>query len=206
MLDDPYAGIADRYDFLLNPFLDGPREKVADICSSLGAQQILDVCCGTARQAKWCMMRGITYTGCDISAAMLAQGRKRYAGAPSSACLVEADAIALPFSAYRFDIALLCFALHEKPVITAENILTEAFRVARKVLVVDYALAERNIQLVGQLLMKIPERIAGGEHWACYRRYMHSGALQGMTHRLGLSYEIICHLFWGGAVVALLEQ
>lgn len=194
---DAYVGAARVYDFLLNPFLDSKRRLLASLCKQSGAFSVLDVCCGTARQYVAVQDLGMAYTGCDLSPAMLGQARKN--GAEYLVAL--ANGMALPFADAQFDAAIISFALHEKPLQVAEAMLLESARVARKVFVMDYLMADRNIALPGQWLMQIPERIVGGEHWQCYRAYMKAGAIQGMAHRLGLQLVIKERLFLGGAAI-----
>jgi ubiquinone/menaquinone biosynthesis C-methylase UbiE len=198
---DEYARFAPHYDRLLNPFLDGVRRRVAEQCARLGAGRVLDICCGTARQAAFFQGTQVRYTGVDVSRAMLDAARKT-----GSTALARADGTTLPFADRSFDVALVAFALHEKPVPMAEAIMCEALRVARYGLFVDYTLAERNLELPFQWLMQVPERMVGGDHWRCYRAFMAAGALQGMVHRTGLKVLERVSLFRGGAALFVCGQ
>lgn len=203
---DDYARIATYYDLLLNPFLDSVRQRVVEQCGRFGAGRLLDICCGTARQAGFCFASGMSYAGADVSEAMLGAARRAYAGSAFQPSLVRADGTQLPFADGCFDIALIAFALHEKPLTMAEGIVREAQRVARHCILVDYTLAERNLELPFQWLMQVPERMVGGEHWRCYREFMRAGALQGLMHRLGLSVIERTRLFGGGAGIYVCGQ
>jgi len=237
---DEYARFAAYYDALLNPFLDRVRERVARICRGHGAARVVDVCCGTARQAVFLQRHGIACVGADLSFSMLKAG----AGPDKSVCeqtnaracpgpdtrtpgraaagepardgagsgnrpsgLVLADAVRLPFADNAFDAALLSFALHEKPQDTALTIVVEALRVAPLCIITDYTMAERNLELPGQWLMAVPERLVGGEHWRNYRVFMQSGAVQGLLHRIsGVRLLHRESLFMGGAGIFVLER
>jgi SAM-dependent methyltransferase len=78
---------------------------------------IIDVGCGTARHSLELARRGYRVVGVDLSAAMLAQARRKARVEGLHPRLVQADARALPFPS-RFDLALcLCeggFSLMER--------------------------------------------------------------------------------------------
>jgi molybdopterin-synthase adenylyltransferase len=65
-------------------------------------KRLLDVACGTGKSFEPFLTRGFSVTGCDISAGMLAQARKR---ATPGVRLVHADARRLP-ALGEFDVAL----------------------------------------------------------------------------------------------------
>lgn len=193
---DEYVRFASSYDTLLNPFLDGVRRRVTEACVQMNVRKVLDVCCGTGRQGVYLADSGIHCSGVDISLHMLREARaKVFPRVP----LVRADGAHLPFTGNSFDAGIISFALHEKPLAVAEAILLETFRVASVCLIVDYTLAERNLELPSQWLMQVPERLVGGEHWRHYRAFMKAGAMQGMLHRTGVRVTAREQLFGGGA-------
>lgn len=198
---DEYARFARIYDAILNPFLDDVRQQVAAMCSEAGYGRVLDICCGTARQSVFLHRAGVRSMGLDISEHMLAQAKQK---ADDAVSLVRGDATVLPFRNRVFDAAVLSFALHEKPLATAHAILREAGRMADRVIAVDYTMAERNLELGGTLLMRLPEMLVGGAHYRNYTEWMRTGALQGAVAQSGFSIVHQKRLFWGGAAIMLL--
>lgn len=83
----------------------------ADRFATAGAARVLDVGCGAGRDAAYLLSCGIAVVGVDAARAGLALARQR--PALRTACLVEADARALPFPGASFP-AIYCFGLlHE---------------------------------------------------------------------------------------------
>lgn len=210
MPTDPYASIADWYDFLLNPVLDGVRQRVARVCRTEGLHKVLDACCGTGRQCAALRAAGIACVGSDMSPSMLRVARvarmarvAQAAHVPSA--VLRADARCLPFADNAFDGVVLSLALHEMPEEMRRGALAEAVRVASRVLLVDYRLPERNIDVPAALLAHLVERIVGGEHYRNYREFMACGAVEGLAHRAGLEVTRRERLF-GGAGAVLLAQ
>ncbi len=208
---ESYTAVAPYYDMLLNPVLDTVRRIVSGQLELLQPHSVLDVCCGTARQAVFLPLSAGCYTGVDRCFAMLRQGGKTLAADSDVArteqrlhtSLIHADGVRLPFGSGTFDVAIIAFALHEKPYDEACAVVHEALRVATKMLVVDYAMPERNLAYPGTWLMHIPERLAGRLHYAYFRQFMRAGGLQGFAHSLHLR-EIERRSLWGGgAAVAL---
>ncbi|NHZ47780.1 class I SAM-dependent methyltransferase [Nitratidesulfovibrio liaohensis] len=240
MAADPYARIAEWYDLLLNPVLDGVRRAVADVCRAEGLLRVLDACCGTGRQCALLRGAGVACVGTDLSPAMLGAARSATrvarpcerdavsrvgaplrqradgggeappaAGLPQLSCrvpLLRADACMLPFADNAFDAVVLSLALHEMPEPAANAALAEALRVAPRVLLADYRLAERNLDLPAALFVHLPERLAGAEHYRNFRGFMARGGVEGLAHRAGLAVIRRERLFGGAGALLLAER
>ncbi|MGJ3523641.1 class I SAM-dependent methyltransferase [Nitratidesulfovibrio sp. D1] len=225
MTADPYARIAEWYDLLLNPVLDGVRRTVAHVCRAEGLLRVLDACCGTGRQCAVLRGAGVACVGADLSPAMLGAARAatcvarpcERAGArggngippaafPRSLPLLRADARVLPFADGSFDAVVLSLALHEMPEATGNAALVEALRVAPRVLLADYRLAERNLDLPAALFVHLPERLAGAEHYRNFRGFMARGGVEGLAHRAGLTVIRRERLFGGAGALLLAER
>ncbi len=202
MTADPYARIAEWYDLLLNPVLDGVRRTVAHVCRAEGLLRVLDACCGTGRQCAVLRGAGVACVGADLSPAMLGAAR----ASPRSLPLLRADARVLPFADGSFDAVVLSLALHEMPEATGNAALAEALRVAPRVLLADYRLAERNLDLPAALFVHLPERLAGAEHYRNFRGFMARGGVEGLAHRAGLTVIRRERLFGGAGALLLAER
>ncbi|BFR48824.1 class I SAM-dependent methyltransferase [Nitratidesulfovibrio sp. HK-II] len=220
---DPYARIADWYDLLLNPVLDGVRRTVAEVCRAEGLRRVLDACCGTGRQCAVLRGAGVSCVGADLSPAMLRAARtaarvarpcEAHGGCapPASSArlaplaLLRADARGLPFADNAFDAVVLSLALHEMSESTGNAALAEALRVAPRVLLADYRLAERNLDLPAALFVHLPERLAGGEHYLNFRGFMARGGVEGLAQRAGLAVIRRERLFGGAGALLLAER
>ena len=96
-------------------------------------------------------------------------------------CLVQAPAGALPFADNSFDAAILSLILHESET-EPHKLLTEAMRVAPRLLVLEWKMPERNLDYLYWLPMYAIERMAGKRHFRHFRNYMRQGALEGMIY------------------------
>lgn len=128
------------YD-LVDIFISGVRDKVADFTNAREGSKILDVATGTGKQAFAFAKRGYVVEGIDLSEDMLkvAHQKNKY----ENATFRVADATHLPFEDERFDVSCISFALHDMPFTIRERVLEEMIRVTKKegmVAVVDYAL------------------------------------------------------------------
>lgn len=125
---------------------------------------------------------------------------------PQATALLRADACRLPFPDDAFDGVVLSLALHEMPEDVRRRALDEAARVAPSVLLVDYRLPERNIDMPAALLAHLVERIVGGEHYRNYRHFMARGAVEGLAHRAGFDVTRRERLFGGAGAVLLARR
>ncbi len=103
--------------------------------------RVLDVATGTGEAALAFAETGAEVVGVDLSEQMLRVARRK--NRFPNAGFLRADAAELPFSNASFDVASVCFALHEMPHSVRERVLGEMARVTKaggRLIVVDYAL------------------------------------------------------------------
>lgn len=102
-----------------------------------------------------------------------------------------------------FDLCIVSFELHQVEPEVAEQIVRECKRIAPNVLLVDFALAERNIELPSQYVCSLAEQFLHTGHWDIYQNYIRVGALHGIAHRAQTS-EFANRTIWGGGIRLLL--
>jgi len=174
---DEYKRFAWLYDFALYPAIRKVRKRTAKIIKQYNAESIIDICCGTGDQLKYLREQGFhQVTGVDISQAMLKQARK---GQTQANCLNQ-DASALSFKSNNFDAAIIGFALHEKPIAIAQNILKEARRVLKPngiLIILDYN-QEQKAPFFIRWMVHFIERFAGKNHYKNFREYQKAGGLE----------------------------
>ncbi|GAB6036848.1 methyltransferase domain-containing protein [Fundidesulfovibrio butyratiphilus] len=189
---DEYAWMAPLYDPFTSPFLRALRRDMA-VWAARAARSgpLLDVCCGTGAQFRSFHAMGRTGFGTDLSPAMLARAGRR---APGRVFL--ADAARLPLADASVAVCCVTLALHEKPWETAQAIFSETLRVTApegRILVADYAAPQGRANRPGRdsLGVRAVERLAGREHYACYKTFMERGGLEGfLSSRNGLRFEL----------------
>lgn len=112
-----FDAISPRYDLLnrLCSFGVDQRWRVRTIAAVMkeGHRNVLDVATGTADLAILAARAGMHVTGIDISAGMLAGGRRKVERAELNdrIRLIQADSSALPFSSGSFDAAMVAFGV-----------------------------------------------------------------------------------------------
>ncbi len=191
------------YEPVLAPLLRGLRQEVLALAHISTAQQkaphdtfpthiLLDCCCGAggflrlATEKKTQSFENIQSTafiGLDMHPLMLNEAQKN---APQ-AHLLRANALHIPLQTQSVTVATLCMALHTMPLTVGQGVVHELLRVAKKVIIADYCLAERNITVPSTCLARGVEWLIGGEHYANYKIFMEQGGLEGFLYNQGLS-------------------
>ena len=171
---DEYKRFAWLYDFILHSAIHKVRKKIAEIIDQNQPERIIDICCGTGNQLKYLHKKGYkNLSGVDISASMLKQAEK----GPIKGKCKNQDAAALNFEKNTFDVGIIGFALHEKPIDTAKEIIKEAKRVLKPnglIIILDYN-QEKEVPWYIRSIVRIIERFAGKEHYRNYRQYQKAG-------------------------------
>lgn len=186
------------YDPIVDPYLRKVRHKVLELARGFNSKSVLDVCCGTGNQLKLLKKNGFEVTGVDLSDQMLRVSDK---GKYTVNCRKE-DATALSFAEQSFDLVMVTLALHENPRDTASAILEEMFRVVREeghVLVIDYSFGS-NTYGWARVLTTAVERLAGGEHFANFRKYTAYGGLPVLLANIPHK-QVSEYLFAGNSLV-----
>lgn len=197
------------YEPLMGPVLSGLRARITALCEHpnvLAAcpgdgnrpRRVLDCCCGPGGMSRLLRERGMEVTGVDVSDAMLECARRRAPGVT----FLHADARRLPFADGKFDVAVISLALHSMDAETADAVLHELLRVAAVVIVADFCLAERNLEVPATAVIRAVEWSVGGEHYRNCRRFMEHGGLEGLLYRHRLTALSRAHALGGGATVA----
>lgn len=202
---DPYSQIARMYDSVVGPFLRPIRREICKIVLAQGSRSFLDVCCGTGEQCEMLARFGLSVTGVDLSPAMLATARAKTSGLVR---YYEEDASRLHFRDESFDTALISLALHEKAPYVRDAIVREALRVLRKggtLMIVDYSAPHSIRAKFSIAFLSIAEWFAGAEHYAHFRSFMKSGALDDLVRKHNLS-PMRRSTFHGGATALVVAE
>jgi SAM-dependent methyltransferase len=88
---------------------EGLREADARLLGDVVGRRVLEVGAGAAQCARWLTAQGAAVVATDVSAGMLAEGRRIDAELGSRVPLVQADARSLPFADGAFDVAFTAF-------------------------------------------------------------------------------------------------
>jgi len=199
---DEYARFARFYDPVVGPPLRSLHQAMVRELRIRECGSVIDLCCGTGLFLSLAHRIGLKATGVDLSPDMLAVARAKH----PDIHLVEKDASAVPLPDDSFDSATISFGLHEKPLPTAQAILHEAMRLVRSggvVLIADYRLPEPNASTVTGWAIRLVERLAGRNHYDCFKAYMAGGGSAGFLRDAGVDFELkrIALSGWAGLFV-----
>ncbi|SKA82217.1 Methyltransferase domain-containing protein [Paucidesulfovibrio gracilis DSM 16080] len=203
---DEYQGCARLYDPLLNPLLDRPRRHVAALvehCLRPFAKSegppppVLDLCCGTGRQAVFLLERGLRVHGLDLSPAMLRTAQRTTSPRIN---YVHGNAAATGYADRSFGCVCVSLALHEKPPHTREEILEESMRLllpGGSLVLLDYRWPESAAGRGAMRLASLVERLAGAEHFANYRQFLAGGGIRALLGASRLPFRRVQTFFHG---------
>lgn len=171
------------YAFLIAPLHDRLREVIAAEVAPGG--RVLEACAGTGHLAARLARDAREVVGVELSPAMFrwASSRPR----PDNVRYVHGDVTrALAGEADgAFDAATVVLALHEMPVEVRRAALGELARLARRVLVCDFAAP---MPWNGRgLVNRAAELAAGPSHFRGYLHWQRSGGLPALAASLGLA-------------------
>ena len=95
---------------------------------------------------------------------------------------ISSDFKSLPFVSKGIDLAILSMTLHHLPYETRGTLLNELLRVAKHVIIIDYCLAERNINFPAVFFMYMYNRVKSKVSYTKYKDFMSSGALEACLY------------------------
>ena len=178
---DDYQKTATVYDFLFSSVLKNIHENIRNCLTHNKAKNIVDLCCGTGLQLRYLAKQNMTLTGVDISQAMLYQARKK---SPDTIHYLEMDAADTGLPGKKYDSVIITFALHEKPAAQHLAIFKEACRLVTAdgiILIADYCVPgeELSSMLMSNVIFQSVERLAGINHYHCYKDWMARDAVEG---------------------------
>lgn len=181
---DDYQKTAAIYDFLFSRVLTTIHENIRICLAHNKAENIIDLCCGTGLQLRYLAKQDLTLTGVDISRAMLYQARKK---SPNTIHYLEINAADTGLPSGKYDCVIITFALHEKPAAQHLAIFKEACRLVTAdgfILIADYCTPaeELSSMLMSNVVFQSVERLAGINHYHCYKDWMATGAVEGFLN------------------------
>lgn len=184
------------YKLIIDPLTQGLRRTVMDMIPQ--GSSVLDIACGTGSLAFDMAGKAARITGIDLNPGKIAYGNTRAAKLGlTHVRFIQADATHLKsIFPEPFDIVVMSLAVHQFPEPLRTQILTEAIRISRHLVLADYSVP-RPSSLPGLVALTL-EKIAGGEHYAAYQTYLAAGGLPGILNNLNLP---VSKTFCGGSGV-----
>ncbi len=175
------------YSIFIDPLLTTMRKRIAlEIKSN---EKVIDIACGTGAQVFALSKVAAKTTGIDLSESMINFAKKAsLKHKTNNIDFFVCDATNLKsFKNNDFDIAIMSLALHQFSPKLHAPILIEMKRVARKIIIVDYAVPlPKNYTGFGS---RVAEFLAGKEHNQNFKSYYKLGGLNEILKSNNLKIE-----------------
>ncbi len=173
------------YRIFIDPLISGLRKRLVSMI--LPGEKVIDIACGTGALSLEMSGRAGHVTGIDLSEDMITtaiiMAKKRKAGNVSFHLLDATDLSCYP--GHSFDTAVSALAMHQFDPETGIKVFREMKRIARRIIIADYNCPMRPGP-ASWLAWGI-ERIAGGDHYRSFRKYMEGGGIQRLAGESGLT-------------------
>lgn len=174
------------YEKLIEPLLDKVRGIISDFIEQNST--VVDIGCGTGALAfRLAQDRSCTVHGVDLASGKIARAKYRQANANfPKVQFTEADARHLDgILDEQFDNATISLFLHSIPPNVRLQVIQEAMRVAKRIVIADYVVTKQAKSFSG-LAIKGIEKFAGGEHSQSFEEFRASGGLEPLLREAGL--------------------
>lgn len=172
------------YEKLIDPLLEKVRDIVSDFIPENNT--VIDIGCGTGALAfKLAKDKDCTVYGVDLAQGKIARANDKKGNAHAKVKFSKTDATNLTgISDNQFDYATMSLFLHSLPKNIRNQVLQEAKRVAKRIVIADYT-TEQPKSFSG-LAVKGIERFAGGQHFQSFNQFRASGGLEPLLEEAGL--------------------
>ena len=175
------------YGTILDPILAPMRKRVSSEIHQ--GEKVIDIACGTGAQVFELCGIASKAVGVDLSESMInhAQNSVKKRNILNAEFFV-CDATHLSrFYENSFDVALMSLALHQFDPGLHSTILSEMKRVAKRIIIVDYAVPlPKNYSGIGS---RVAEFLAGKEHNRNFKQYCQLGGLNRILPSNNLSIQ-----------------
>ncbi len=180
------AAISPMVDLWMEPI----RQKFAELSRISPRQSIIDICCGTGRQAEIYSQRGARAYGLDASRHMISEANKK-AKATLTFILGDATAIQCPDSMFNYSSTSL--ALHEVDNDVRDKFISEMRRVTKPdgyLMFLDYGAPNSGMSsiLLSHFYTGV-EMMCGRSHYRNYKIWARNGGIENYIRSKGLTIE-----------------
>lgn len=191
------------YDPIVERWMRPVRQKALEICGMRPGDKVIDVCCGTGRQAEIFAETGARICGVELSDFMFERAKKKE---KSNLVFMQADATDTGLAESSFDYASTGFSLHEVDEATRTGFISEMIRVTKPggyLIFTDFSIQSRTgfKNRLRKAVADFMEWFAGSEHYRNYLEWMESGGLTGFLAGKGLDVENSIHLNGGHILI-----
>lgn len=173
------------YQVFIDPLIGGLRRNVVEMINQ--GEKVIDIACGTGAMAIAIAQHAGHVTGIDLDEDMITTARRVAANKVISNITFELrDATDLScYTDNQFDVAVTSMSMHQFDPEVAVKVLSEMGRLAKRVIIADYNCPMKPGPAAA-LAWGI-ERIAKGDHYRNFRKYMAKGGLIKVAEEAGVN-------------------
>ena len=190
------------YRIFIDPLISGLRRCLVSMI--IPGEKVIDIACGTGALSLEMSVHAGHVTGIDLSEDMIntasLMARKRRIHNVTFGLLDATDLSC--YTDHSFDVAVSTLAMHQFDPETGVKVLTEMKRLAKRIIIADY-----NCPMSpgpAKWLAWSIERIARGDHYRNFRKYMAAGGLKQLAAEARLTITSQEERGEGVFVIALL--
>ena len=190
------------YRIFIDPLISGLRKRLVSMI--VPGEKVIDIACGTGALSLEMSCHAGHVTGIDLSEDMIATARlmadKRRIHNVAFGLLDATDLSC--YTDRSFDVAFSTLAMHQFDPETGVKVLTEMKRLAKRIIIADY-----NCPMSPGPALWLAwgiERVARGDHYRNFRKYMAAGGLKQLAAEAGLAITSREERGEGVFVIALL--
>lgn len=190
------------YDCLLEPFLEGIKNKVADCIIRNDLFPVIDICCGTGRQSSLVSEYQKQTIGLDLDLKMTIYAASKY---PHLAFICS-NASHIPLKRAFFRGVIISYSLHDKSEEIRLKLMKEAKRILApggKIILVDFEIPWDFKSRIGRLLALFVERLAGQDHFRNGCQFVRQGGLKEFLKRENLAEDERYFFPWAATSVVV---
>lgn len=173
------------YRVFIDPLISGLRRRLVSMI--IPGEKVIDIACGTGALSLEMSVHAGHVTGIDLSEDMINTARlmanKRRIHNVTFGLLDATDLSC--YTDQSFDVAVSTLAMHQFDPETGVKVLKEMKRLAKRIIIADY-----NCPMSpgpAKWLAWGIERIAKGDHYRNFRKYMAAGGLKKLAAEAGLT-------------------
>jgi len=172
------------YERIIDPYFAKIRDRLSEIIPS--GSRVLDVACGTGALCFSLAAKGCEVIGIELSLKLVEWARLRQKQEKiENLQFIHGDATKLEkFPDKAFDVAIICFGLHEMAQDEGRKVLLEMKRLAKRLILVDYAVPQPH-RLAG-ITCRFKEIVAGWDHFSRFKEFYRLGGLNSLLKEAGI--------------------
>lgn len=183
--DKPHYYDGKFYEVLIDPALREVRDSIIEQITA--DSTVIDLACGTGTLVFDLAHKCTAVTGVELSSKMVEHAKRRQQkNGLTNTYFVHGDATNLPnFHNQQFDYATISLALHEMSPALRPQVVHEAKRLAKKIIIADWVVPQP-VSIIG-IVNRLLEFLAGTEHFRGFNDFQKTNGIDKLLQNCQLT-------------------